>query len=244
MKKRTPPNQPIDELTCRNCGNASVAVEVFSDTIDFRGLELDVQHLEQSRCRACKFKFESDAQSQRNSATIRQAYSVERDRIRKRDGLLSGEEISAIRKTYSLSQRDAALLFGGGSNAFNKYETGEVLQSAAMDRLLRVSAQFGRPIIDTLNHIVDTQLSECNSSHFTLREASRVSILIEFQGEAGSTRYNFAIQKPESLAAVEKVVRDTTFESSSLPTLFWYSNPTIYPSLSNSIETEYNLKEV
>ena len=39
-----------------------------------------------------------------------------------------------------LTQEEAAKVFGGGVNAFSKYERGEVTQSAAMDKLIRVAA--------------------------------------------------------------------------------------------------------
>ena len=40
--------------------------------------------------------------------------------------------IRAIREACGLSQRDAALVFGGGPKAFEKYEAGEVAPSAAI----------------------------------------------------------------------------------------------------------------
>jgi hypothetical protein len=39
-----------------------------------------------------------------------------------------------------LTQANAAEIFGGGQNAFSKYERGEVVQSLAMDRILRFFA--------------------------------------------------------------------------------------------------------
>jgi len=40
-----------------------------------------------------------------------------------------------------LTQKDASSLFGGGANAFSKYERGDVIQSDAMDRLMRLVKQ-------------------------------------------------------------------------------------------------------
>ena len=64
------------------------------------------------------------------------------DAKRYADGLLVGDEIRAIRTQFDLSQQEAAELFGGGVNAFSKYERGDVLQSVAMDRLLRATAFY------------------------------------------------------------------------------------------------------
>lgn len=142
------------QCPCPNCGKYSVQEETRSDTIDFKGLVLDVEELKFSVCDECKHQFETDEQFKKNQAAIRAAYTVERDRIRKRDGMLTGEEIARIRDSLHLSQRDAAVLFGGGHNAFNKYESGEVLQSGAMDRLLRMTDKLGCQAVDVLVKIV------------------------------------------------------------------------------------------
>jgi len=50
--------------------------------------------------------------------------------------------IRAIRERCSLSQADAARLFGGGPKAFEKYESGEVSPSSSMTRLLLLAAKY------------------------------------------------------------------------------------------------------
>jgi HTH-type transcriptional regulator/antitoxin MqsA len=57
---------------------------------------------------------------------------------KKVDGLLSGAEITALREQYDLTQAKASKLFGGGPVAFSKYENDDVMQSEAMDTLLRL----------------------------------------------------------------------------------------------------------
>jgi HTH-type transcriptional regulator / antitoxin MqsA len=54
------------------------------------------------------------------------------------DGLLTGDEIRALRDKYQLTQGQAAKLFGGGPVAFSKYENDDVAHSEAMDTLLRL----------------------------------------------------------------------------------------------------------
>ncbi len=54
------------------------------------------------------------------------------------DGLLTSDEIRTIRKKLKLTQRDAAAIFGGGPNAFSRYERGEATQMKAVDVLLRL----------------------------------------------------------------------------------------------------------
>jgi HTH-type transcriptional regulator/antitoxin MqsA len=54
------------------------------------------------------------------------------------DGLLCPDEVAMIRKRLRLSQRRAGDLLGGGPRAFQKYESGQVMVSAAMSNLLRL----------------------------------------------------------------------------------------------------------
>ncbi|BDX01281.1 hypothetical protein MACH16_00290 [Marinomonas pontica] len=57
-------------------------------------------------------------------------------------GLLTGEQVRVLRKTWGLSQEQAAKVFGGGPVAFSKYEKDDVMQSDSMDRLLRMAEAF------------------------------------------------------------------------------------------------------
>lgn len=46
--------------------------------------------------------------------------------------------ISSVRKKLQLDQREAAALFGGGVNAFSRYETGKTKPPLALVKLLKV----------------------------------------------------------------------------------------------------------
>lgn len=54
-------------------------------------------------------------------------------------GLLTGKQVRDLRKAWGLSQDEAAKVFGGGPVAFSKYEADDVMQSDAMDKLLRMA---------------------------------------------------------------------------------------------------------
>lgn len=59
--------------------------------------------------------------------------------LRARDaGLLLPDAIRRIRKGLRLTQREAGALIGGGPNAFQKYEAGDILISKALDSALRL----------------------------------------------------------------------------------------------------------
>src|SRR5215204_6293769 len=67
------------------------------------------------------------------------------------EGLLEPADIRRIRKKLGLSQREAGRIIGGGPNAFQKYESGEVLASRAVSNLLQVLARHPEEI-DRLRH--------------------------------------------------------------------------------------------
>lgn len=90
-----------------------------------------VENLEISICDSCDSDVVTPEQSKRNQLKIT-------DHQRMLDGLLSSKEILLIRKNLNLTQIESSYLFGGGTNAFSKYERGDVIQSIAMDRLLRI----------------------------------------------------------------------------------------------------------
>ena len=54
------------------------------------------------------------------------------------DGLLTAAEIRRIRKKLKLTQKQAAAIVGGGTNAFSRYERGEVIPVRAASNLLRL----------------------------------------------------------------------------------------------------------
>lgn len=83
------------------------------------------------QCDACGSDFAGAAESKQNKRSL----MAWRKQV---DGLLTGEEITALRKQYQLTQAQAAKLFGGGPVAFSKYENDDVAQSEAMDTLLRL----------------------------------------------------------------------------------------------------------
>lgn len=118
---------------CPDCHGGTLALERYSDTFEYRGEILTVDGLECWLCDQCGAEIIRPEQ-------IRHGDRLFADARRRVDGLLTGDEIARIRKALGLTQRQAAELFGGGANAFSKYERGDVIQSVAMDRLMRLIA--------------------------------------------------------------------------------------------------------
>ncbi len=135
---------------CARCQAENAGIEHKADIVDFKGLTLEVEGLAETVCQSCGFRWTTDGQEQDNLALLRNAFVVKRDAIREREGLLTGEQIQHVLDQLGLSKAEAAVLFGGGPNAFGKYLSGEVLQSFAMDRLLRLTVSFGDHAIRVL----------------------------------------------------------------------------------------------
>ena len=57
---------------------------------------------------------------------------------RKKHGLLSADEIRAIRERFCLTQADLSRLLRLGANTVSRWESGRNVQTAAMDMLLRL----------------------------------------------------------------------------------------------------------
>lgn len=118
---------------CPVCDEGRLTPELYDHQVRHGKLLVTVTGLERSRCLACGADPVSPAQIRRNQQKIA-------DAKRRAAGLLTGGEIRATRELLGLSQPEAAAIFGGGANAFSKYERGEVIQSESMDSLLRLIA--------------------------------------------------------------------------------------------------------
>lgn len=138
---------------CPKCSSHRLEELSYSDTVDFRGLELDVEHLMESHCHECAHFWTTSIQEERNQAIILREYRIVCDRIRVTKSMLSGEEIAAIRHQLNLELGDASKLFGVMLGEFRQYETGERLQSLPMDRLLRLAGMVGMPTLEFLKNI-------------------------------------------------------------------------------------------
>jgi len=126
----------IEKMTlCPVCDSGKLDTRTYSDTFKHNGQPLQVHGLEGCECAVCGADPILPDQIKRNQARIA-------DAKRRADGMLSGLEIRQVREQLGLTQRQAAEIFGGGAKAFAKYERGEVVQSAAMDSLLRLVDRY------------------------------------------------------------------------------------------------------
>lgn len=115
---------------CLICGEGHVTHHVDQFESEYKGQKAMLPS-HYKLCDTCHSDFAGSAEGKLNKRAI----MAFRKSV---DGLLTGTEIVALRKQYSLTQDQAAQLFGGGPVAFSKYENDDVSQSEAMDSLLRL----------------------------------------------------------------------------------------------------------
>jgi len=115
---------------CPFCGQGVLERKVIEETYTYKGRSLVIEQPGEF-CGHC----EEGVLGKEDMAATRKALHDFRASV---DGLLVSEEVRRIRKKLKLNQKAAAEMFGGGPNAFSKYERGEVMQSKALDRLLRL----------------------------------------------------------------------------------------------------------
>jgi len=120
---------------CNKCNSHDIIQTSEQEVSTYKDSDYSVD-IEYSICNSCEREFLSKPQIIANEAKVREAK-------KKIDGLLSSEELKKVRKHLGLSQIDASVIFGGGRNAFSKYERSEVTQSNAMDKLLRLASSDG-----------------------------------------------------------------------------------------------------
>lgn len=120
---------------CPLCETGSLKEIHVDEVLMYQGEDLHVAGIAMSQCDACGEQLAQPHQ-------IRANERVFADAKRTRDGLLRSQEIVDLRSSLGLTQQQASLMFGGGPNAFSKYERGEVLQSRPMDLLLRTAGKL------------------------------------------------------------------------------------------------------
>lgn len=116
-------------MHCGFCGKDELRGVTDTEHFEYRGRPLEVAGYTYSVCKACGEEVVTSEQMKLNQRLVA-------DAKRRVDGFLTSTEIRQLRERLGLSQVDAGRVFGGGPNAFYKYENGEVMQSQALDRLM------------------------------------------------------------------------------------------------------------
>ncbi|MEO6320504.1 MAG: type II toxin-antitoxin system MqsA family antitoxin [Polaromonas sp.] len=166
---------------CPICGEGHVTAQVQEIESDYKGHKAMLP-LHYRLCNVCTSDFAGAPESKLN----RRALMAFRKRV---DGLLTGAEITALRKQYQMTQGQAARLFGGGPVAFSKYENDDVAQSEPMDTLLRLV----RRSVDTFWQLVEekgmTAEFTKQTQMVTISRGAEIHVLDEYRLSSGRTAY-------------------------------------------------------
>lgn len=120
-------------MKCQSCG---AGVELVRDTRDvpytYKGKTVIIANVPADYCPSCGDSIMDPEQAQDYSdrlLAIRTEFN---------NGRYSAQYIAAVRKKLGLDQRAAGELFGGGVNAFGRYESGKTVPSVALVELLTI----------------------------------------------------------------------------------------------------------
>jgi HTH-type transcriptional regulator/antitoxin MqsA len=118
------------KMNCPICGAGSVVHETRDLPYTYKGQTTTIHDIEGDYCDACGEAVFARQAGDRYGAAI-QAF------IKKVNASAGAPEfIRAVRKKLDLDQRQAGALFGGGDNAFSRYETGKTTPPTSLVKLL------------------------------------------------------------------------------------------------------------
>lgn len=184
---------PREKAECPVCGECALGRISYSRTISVGDQSGTVDGFQKSVCENCGSSV-AGADEMRHNKRLVTAFS------KRVSGLLTGQEIAEIRKGFLLTQKDASLIFGGGPVAFSKYESDDVSQSLAMDKLLRVVR--GHP------HILREMADEAGVE---LKESQRIGVNHGRRKDDGA-RKTAVIQFPPGFTPVDNFVTFGVFK--------------------------------
>jgi HTH-type transcriptional regulator/antitoxin MqsA len=119
-------------MKCPVCGAAELIHDIRDLPYTYKGKTTTLAAVSADFCPACDESItdlaETDRVMREMSAFNRQVNAAIVD-----PGFIAG-----VRKKLALDQREAAEIFGGGVNAFSRYESGKIKPSLALVKLLKV----------------------------------------------------------------------------------------------------------
>ena len=115
---------------CPVCGKGKLVQQSVSQTFTYKGKRFKYDQ-PGSYCDSCGEAILSNSDMQAVEPLLY-------DFRAKGDGYLTTSELRRIRKKLGLTQHEAAEIFGGGHNAFSRYERGQMRPSKSTDKLLRL----------------------------------------------------------------------------------------------------------
>ena len=119
-------------MKCPVCGGADLIRDTRGLPYTYKGETTMIAAVTGDFCPACGESILDAAESDRVMHAM-QAFSREINAA-----LVDPDFIAAVSKKLELDQREAAEIFGGGVNAFSRYETGKTKPPLALVKLLKL----------------------------------------------------------------------------------------------------------
>jgi HTH-type transcriptional regulator / antitoxin MqsA len=120
------------KMLCPTCAAAELVHDTRDMPYTYKGTSTIIPAVTGDYCAACDEVVLDIAESQRVSASMRE-FSKQVNASFVDPGF-----IEAVRKKLDLDQREAGEIFGGGVNAFSRYECGKTKPPLALVKLLKV----------------------------------------------------------------------------------------------------------
>ena len=119
-------------MKCQICANAELVHDIRDIPYTYKGETTVIPAVTGDFCPACGEVVLTMAESMRVSALMLEFNKQVNASI------VNPEFIANVRKKLDLDQREAAEIFGGGINAFSRYENGKTKPPLALVKLLRI----------------------------------------------------------------------------------------------------------
>ena len=119
-------------MKCPNCGMADLARDTRDIPYVYKGEATTFAQIAGDYCPACG-EGVFDAATSRTLSADMKAFGKQVNAA-----IVDPSFISTVRKKLDLDQREAAEIFGGGVNAFSRYENGKTKPPLALVKLFKV----------------------------------------------------------------------------------------------------------
>ncbi len=119
-------------MQCPSCAAAQLIHDTRDITYAYKGETTIIQSVTGDFCPACNESL-LNAEESRRTMTMMLEFNKQVNAA-----IVDPEFIVTIRKKLGLDQREAAEIFGGGVNAFSRYENGKTKPPLALVKLLKV----------------------------------------------------------------------------------------------------------
>ena len=115
---------------CLTCGKGDLVEDTRDVSYKYHGEQTVIKNVHAFFCTECDDFVLDDAEAQRVSDTL----AAFRKQCQSHDSVF----IRSVRKKLRIGQKEAGDLFGGGVNAFSRYETGKTNPPVSLLKLFRI----------------------------------------------------------------------------------------------------------